>query len=117
MPTLQPRNGGHLHYSLSGTVLEQSLERFTVADIWAMDDALLQELKRWPSFRPATEGDTIREFAGHCIACDEVIGDIDLHSEPDHVLFDIEHAANGAVTLVSLPGTIRLSGNEHFVID
>jgi hypothetical protein len=42
---------------------------------------------------------------------------MDLHSEPDQPFFDIEHAPEGAVTLVSLPGTIRLSGNEHFVID
>jgi hypothetical protein len=101
----------------SGKVLEESLERFTIADISAMDDALLQELKRWPNFRPATGGDAIGEFANHCTACDEVIGDIDLHSEPDQAFFDIEHAADGSVKLASLPRTIRLSGNEHFVID
>lgn len=30
---------------------------------------------------------------------------------------DIVHAQDGAITLVPLPPTIRLSGNEHFVID
>jgi hypothetical protein len=46
-----------------------------------------------------------------------VIGDIDLHSEPDHAFFDIVHAMDGTVTLVPLPRPIRLSGNEHFAID
>jgi hypothetical protein len=101
----------------TGTVSEEPLERFTVSDIRAVDDALLEELKRWPDFRPAMKGNTIGEFANHCAACGGVIGDIDLHSEPDHAFFDILHAADGAVTLVPLPGTIRLSGNEHFVIE
>jgi len=104
-------------YCLSGTVLEESLERFTIADIWAMDDALLQELKRWPGFRRATDGHSVGEFSNHCAACGEAIEDRDLHSEPGQAFFDIEHEPEGAVTLVSLPGTIWLSGNEHFVID
>lgn len=104
-------------HCLSGTVLGESLERFTVADISAMDDALLRELKRWPSFQPVTAGHATGEFSNHCARCHEVIGDIELHSEPDQVFFDIEHAADGAVTLVSLPRTVRLSGNEHFVIE
>jgi hypothetical protein len=42
---------------------------------------------------------------------------MDLHSEPDHVFFDIVHAQDSAITLVPLAQTIRLSGNEHFSID
>jgi hypothetical protein len=78
---------------------------------------LLQELKRWPSFRRIIEGDTLGDFAKHCAACGDAIGDIDLHSEPDHAFFDIVHAVDGAVTLVPLPRAIRLIGNEHFVIN
>jgi hypothetical protein len=47
----------------------------------------------------------------------DVIGDIHLYEEPDQVFFDIARAVEGAVTLVPLPRAIRLSGNEHFVID
>ena len=39
-----------------GTVLDEPLERFTVRDIRAVDEVLLQELKRWPRFLGATEG-------------------------------------------------------------
>jgi hypothetical protein len=57
------------------------------------------------------------DFANHCAACGDVIGDFHFHSEPEHAFFDIAHAVSGAVTLVPLMRTIRLSGNEHFVID
>jgi hypothetical protein len=45
------------------------------------------------------------------------LGYMDLHSEPDHVFFDIVHAASGAITLTPIPLPIELSGNEHFVIE
>src|SRR5258708_6549087 len=77
---------------LSGTVLDEPLERFTISDIRAVDEALLQELQRWPSFRRTAEGDQFGDFANHCATC-------------------------GDVTLVPLARTIRLSGNEHFVIE
>lgn len=104
-------------YCLSGTVLEEPLERFTIYDIRVIDDALLEELKRWPQFHQITVGDAIGEFANHCEACGHAISDIDLHSEPYHVFFDIAHAQDGVIALVPLRQTIRLSGNEHFVID
>jgi uncharacterized protein DUF5710 len=104
-------------YCSSGTVLDEPLERFTVSDVRAVDEVLLQELKRWPRFRRTTEGDAFGDFANHCAACGGVIGDSDLHSEPDHAFFDIVHALDGTVTLLPLPRPIRLSGNEHFVID
>ena len=103
-------------HCLSGTVSGEPLERFTVSDVRAVDEVLLQELKRWPRFRPITEGDTSGDFVNHCAACGDAIGDMDLHSEPDHVFFDIVHASDGAVTLVPFSRTIRLSGDEHFVI-
>jgi hypothetical protein len=48
-------------HCLSGTVLDEPLERFTVSDIRAIDEVLLQELKRWPHFRRAAEGDAFGE--------------------------------------------------------
>jgi Domain of unknown function (DUF5710) len=104
-------------HCLRGMVLDEPLERFTISDIRAVDEALLQELQRWPSFRRTAERDEFGDFANHCAACGDVIGDIHLHSEPEHAFFDIVHAVSGAVTLVPLARTIRLSGNEHFVIE
>jgi hypothetical protein len=100
-----------------GTVLDEPLERFTVSDIRIVDEVLLQELERWPRFRRAIDGDAFGDFANHCAACGAVICDIDLHSEPDHVFFDIVHAVDGTITLIPLRRPVRLSGNEHFVID
>jgi hypothetical protein len=65
------------------------------------------------SIAPAARCETNHSSA----LCAAPIGDIELHSEPDHVFFDIAHAVKGAVTLVPLPRPTRLSGNEHFVID
>jgi hypothetical protein len=104
-------------YCVSGTVLDEPIERFTISDIRAIDEVLLQGLKRWPRFRATTEGDTFGDLANHCEACGDAIGDIDLHSEPGQAFFDIVHAVEGTVKLVALARTIRLSGNEHFVID
>jgi hypothetical protein len=104
-------------YCLSGTVLDEPLERFTISDIRAIDEALLQGLKRWPRFRRTTDGGAFGDFANHCAACGDVIGDINLHSEPEHAFFDIVHAVDRAMILVPLARTIRLSGSEHFVID
>jgi hypothetical protein len=101
----------------SGLVLGEPLERFTVSDISAMDGVLVQQLKRWPGFRRTADGEAFGDFANHCAACGNVIGDIDLHSEPSHAFFDIVHATAGLVTLIPIPRSIQLSGNEHFVID
>src|SRR5258708_23021772 len=104
-------------HCLSGTVLDEPLEWFTLSDIRPVDEALLQQLQRWPSFRRTAEGDQFGDFANHCAACGDVISDIHLHSEPEDAVFDTRHAVSGAVTLVPLARTIRLSGNEHFVIE
>jgi hypothetical protein len=104
-------------YCVSGTVLDEPLERFTISDIRAIDEVLLQGLKRWPRFRATTERDGFGDFANHCEACGDVIGDIDLHSEPGHAFIDIAHAVEGTVTLFALARAVRLSGNEHFVVD
>lgn len=104
-------------HCVTGTASEQSLEQFTVFDIRAVNETLLQELKRWPGFRRTMEGDVIGAFANHCSRCGDAIDDMDLHSEPDQVFFDIVHAASGAITLIPISLPIELSGNEHFVIE
>jgi hypothetical protein len=101
----------------SGTASEQSLEQFTVSDIRAVNETLLQELKSWPGFRRTIEGGEVGAFANHCSRCGDAIDDMDLHSEPDQVFFDIVHAASGAITLTPISLPIELSGNEHFVIE
>jgi len=95
-----------------GRKIADSLEQFTVFDIRAVNETLLQELKSWPDFRRTIEG-VVGAFANHCSQCGDAIGDMDLHSEPDHVLFDIVHAASGAITLTPISLPIELSGNEH----
>jgi ribosomal protein S27AE len=101
----------------SGTASEQSLEQLTVFDIRAVNETLLQDLKSWPGFRRTIEGGVVGAFANHCSRCGDAIGDMNLHSEPDQVFFDIVHAASGAITLTPISLPIELSGNEHFVIE
>jgi hypothetical protein len=104
-------------HCLSGVVLGQSLERFTVSDINAVDEALHRELQRWPCFYRSTEEHGLGDFTNHCDGCGEAISDMDLHSEPDQVFFDVAHAPEGSVQWIPLRQTIQLSGNEHFVIE
>jgi hypothetical protein len=98
-------------------VLGEPLERFTVSDISAMDGVLVQQLKQSPGFRRTADAEALGDFANHCAACGNVIGDIDLHSEPGHAFFDIVHATAGSVTLIPISRSSQLSGNVHFVID
>lgn len=37
--------------------------------------------------------------------------------EPGEPFFDIPRAPSGAIRLTPLPGTIRLSGDEHFTVE
>jgi hypothetical protein len=66
---------------------------------------------RWNTRRPHVVLAFIAGFLGLGL------GYMDLHSEPDHVFFDIVHAASGAIALTPIPLPIELSGNEHFVIE
>ena len=104
-------------HCVSGTASGQSLEQFTVFYIRAVNETLLQELKSWPDFRRTIEGDVVGDFANHCSRCGDAIADMDLHSEPDHVFFDIVHADSGAIALTPISLPIELSGSEHFVIE
>jgi hypothetical protein len=104
-------------HCVSGIASEQDLDQFTVFNIRAIDEDLVEELKRWPSFHRSTEEGIPGDFANHCTRCGCAIGDIDLHSEPDHVFFDVAHALDGAIKRTSIPTGFRLSGSEHFVVE
>ncbi|MGH8260859.1 MAG: hypothetical protein ACREUG_14360 [Steroidobacteraceae bacterium] len=112
----------------SGTVSGEALTRFTLSDVWDMDDALASQLRRWPTYRRLEDGDgygdgagvadgDVADFANHCARCGAPQDDLELHSEPDSPFFDIPAAAAGTIRLTRLSGTIRLSGDEHYSID
>ena len=102
----------------SGTVAGEPLTRFTVSDIWAMDEALAQQLKPWPTFRTvdSPEGGA-SYFANHCPHCGSPQEDMYLHSEPDEPFFNIPRAGPGSIKLTPLEGKIQLSGDEHFEVE
>jgi hypothetical protein len=104
-------------HCVSGIASEQDLSQFTVFNIRAIDDQLLEELKRWPNFHRSSEESAAGDFANHCARCGSAISDIHLHSEPDQVFFDLAHASDGAIKRTSLAKGFRLSGSEHFVIE
>jgi hypothetical protein len=101
----------------SGLADGRPLERFTLSDVWAIDESLARQLELWPHYHkvlgPAEEGD---RYANHCPWCKSVIDDMYLHSEPDQPFFDIPGAAPGTLEITPLTGAIRLSGDEHFRI-
>lgn len=100
-----------------GTVSGEPLDRFTVSEIWAMDEALARQLRAWPFFREVREPDGEgSSFANHCPRCGAPQDDLYLHSEPDEPFFDIPRAAPGSVELTPLDGPVRLSGDEHFEV-
>jgi hypothetical protein len=101
----------------SGTVSGESLTQFTLSGIWAMDEALTQQLEPWPNFKKVHSPDLKEsEFANHCPHCGAVQDDLYLHSEPDDPFFSIPRAAPGSIKLTPLAGRIQLSGDEHFEI-
>lgn len=102
----------------SGTSADEPLSRFTISDLYAMDDNLAHQLQRWPTFRRITRSNgEAGNFANHCPHCGAPQEDLYLHSEPDDPFFDIPDAPPGSITLTPLSGTIRLDGNEHFTVD
>ena len=102
----------------SGTISGEPLTRFTVSDVWAIDEDLAQQLRPWPNFRKVGDQDSgASYFANHCSRCGSMQEDMYLHSEPDEPFFDIPHAAPGSIKLAPLAGTIHLSGDEHFEVD
>jgi hypothetical protein len=100
-------------HCFGGTVMEEPLEQFTVSDIRDTDEALADQLALWPSFRKAPDGG----FANYCTRCGEPQDEMLLHSEPEQPFFDVPAAiAAGQVTCTPLLGTIRLNGDDHFLV-
>ena len=105
-------------HCITGTSSDDPLTLFTVSDIWAMDEDLTRQLKPWPSFRRIqTRKGEPGSFANHCPHCGAIQDDLDLHSEPDSPFFDIPHAPPASIELTPLTGTVRLAGDEHFMIE
>ena len=101
----------------SGSVDGEPLERFTVCDVWAIDETLARQLAPWPDFYQVLEpAQDSGRYANHCRSCKAIIADLYLHSEPDQPFFDIPGAAPNTLELTPLAGSIRLSGDEHFRI-
>jgi hypothetical protein len=100
-------------YCESGMVSGEPLERFTVSEIWAMDDALGRQLESWPFFRYVGEAG---HFANHCPHCAAEQEDMYLHSEPDQPFFSIAQAPAESIRLTALVGRVQLSGDESFEI-
>jgi hypothetical protein len=103
----------------SGTVSGEPRARFTVSDVWAMDESLARQLQPWPTFRrvDSQDDDDGGYFANHCPRCGSPQEDMYLHSEPDEPFFNIPRAAPGSIKLAPLAGPIQLSGNEHFEVE
>jgi hypothetical protein len=100
-------------YCESGSVSDEPLERFTVSEVWAMDDTLTRQLEPWSFFRYVEQEG---HFANHCPHCAEQQKDMYLHSEPDQPFFSIPRAAPGSIRLTPLVGRVQLSGDESFEI-
>ena len=94
-----------------------SLNQFTVSNIWAMDCTLGKLLQRWPYFRKgAGEGSEDGSFANHCPHCGAMQEDYLLHSEPSDVFFSIAMSPPGAIEFTPLQGRIQLSGDYGFEV-
>ena len=105
-------------YCETGTAAGEPLTQFTVADVLAADEALGRQLASWPSFRPIDNPDRDGpRFANHCCHCGAEQDDRDFHTEPGEPFFDIPRAAPGAVRLSPLAGQVRLTGDEHFMVE
>ena len=90
----------------------ESLARFTLSNVWALDGALAAQLERWPFFRkgvgaiPGDEG-----FANDCPFCDARQEDYLLHEEPGDVFFGIAQTQSGMAEFTPLMGRVQMSGD------
>jgi hypothetical protein len=105
-------------YCESGTEagLDEPMRRFTVSNIWAVDEALAEQLARWPHFKPVGGRHTEGLFANHCPHCSAVQEDYLLHDEPGDLFFGISHEAPGLLQFTRLAGRIQLSGDYSFEV-
>lgn len=97
--------------------LGEPLERFTVSNLWAVDEALAQQLTHWPNFRQGV-GEESGEgcLANHCPHCGAMQEDYRLHAEPGDVFFGLTREDPGAVQFIPLTGRIQLSGDYGFEV-
>ena len=100
-------------YCERGVASDEPLIQFTVSHVWAMDSALVEQLKPWPFFVKLEEEGS---FANHCPHCNAVQDDMYLHSEPDQPFFSILNAPPGTIEFPPLVGRIQLSGDESFEV-
>ena len=89
----------------------ESMPRFTVSNIWAMDDALAAQLEVWPYFKPIELGGAAGDYANHCPHCGAFQEDYLLHDEPGDVFFGLSEARRQDVEFMPLAGLVQLSGD------
>jgi hypothetical protein len=101
-------------HCLSGADNEtgESMTRFTVSNIWAMDDALRAQLGVRPHFKRVNLGAERGDYANHCPHCGAHQQDYLLHDEPGDVFFGIAESTPGTVKLTPLAGQVQLSGDS-----
>lgn len=104
-------------YCEYGADLDQPLTNFTVSNISSVDEALSEQLARWPNFRKdqSVFGHSFC-FANHCPSCHAVQQEMRLHDEPDAPFFATPQGPPEAVRLTPLNGLVRLTGDCHFAI-
>ena len=104
-------------YCESGTEVDEPLTQFTVSNIWAMDDALKNQLAPWPNFKKGfTPVEDSEYFANHCPHCHALQEDLFLHDEPEDPFFAIPHTPPVSLPLTPLVGEIHLSGDCNFSV-
>jgi hypothetical protein len=105
-------------YCENGLVSDEPLTRFTVCNVWAMDEELTRQLLPWSTFRRLSGSEAESGyFTNHCPHCGAPQEDMFLHDEPDTPFFDIPRASPGSVKLTPLAGAIQFSGDEHFTVE
>lgn len=95
-------------------VTGESIEQFVVSNIWAVDEALSKELRRWPNFVQHLTDEQDGIFENHCPECAAVQEDYLLHDEPGDVFFGLSRVPAGSIRFTSLQGEFRLSGDYSF---
>lgn len=106
-------------HCLTGTASGEPLTRFTISDVWAIDDRLAKQLHPWPTFHRlgASATEPGGGFANHCPHCGTPQDDMFLHTEPDEPFFDIPNSPPDSFKLTPLAGEVQLSGDEHFTVE
>ena len=93
------------------TESDDSITRFTVSNIRAMDDALAGQLEVWPYFKPIELGRAAGDYANHCPHCGAPQEDYRLHDEPGDVFFGLSGAAQRDIEFIPLAGRVQCSGD------